>query len=86
MNFNFVDICNLNFPNNPNIKDEKPIEFDNMKKLATIFCKPFKLVRVDFYLLDGQIYLGEMTFTPGNARIKFKNPLHDIVLGNMIKL
>lgn len=86
MNFKFIDICNVFFPNNPNKHDVKPTQFDEMRHLAIKFCKPFKLVRVDFYLIDGQIYLGELTFTPGNGHIKFKNPQHDIMLGNMLKL
>lgn len=84
MDFNFVDICNIYFPNNPNKKDKKPYQFDELKSLAKKLCKPFKLVRVDFYVINDQIYLGELTFTPGNGHIKFKNPKHDLMLGNML--
>lgn len=87
MNFNFVDICNLNFPNNPQHRDSKPQKFEDLKQLAKTLSAPFKFVRVDLYLInDSQIYLSEMTFTPGNARIKFRNPDHQLILGKMIQL
>ena len=37
--------------------------------LSSDFC----YVRVDFYEVKGKIYLGELTFTPYNANIKYKN-------------
>ncbi len=41
---------------------EKPLKFDEMKRLASALSEGFPFVRVDFYLVGGQIYFGEMTF------------------------
>ena len=41
---------------------EKPVCFEEMKRLASILSKNMPQVRVDFYEVDGKIYFGEMTF------------------------
>lgn len=41
---------------------QKPKEFEELKRVATVLCKGFPHVRVDFYVVSGQIYFGEMTF------------------------
>ena len=43
----------------------KPQNYDKMVELAEILCKDVPFVRIDFYNLNGKIYVGEMTFTPG---------------------
>lgn len=48
-----------------NAAPEKPENYDKMIELAETLCKDFPFVRIDFYNLDGKIYVGEMTFTPG---------------------
>ena len=52
------------------------------KKLS----KEFAFVRVDFYNLNGTIYLGELTFTPSNLVFKLKNKNQSINLGNLINI
>ena len=44
----------------------------------------FAFVRVDFYNLDGKIYLGELTFTPSNSGFHLKNKSQSIYMGNFI--
>lgn len=46
------------------IKQDKPEKLDELIKLAEMLAKPFIYVRVDFYLVDGDIYFGELTFHP----------------------
>jgi len=46
---------------------------------AKILSEGIKLVRIDFYIVDNRVYLGEMTFTPGAGLLKkvdfvFQNP------------
>ena len=50
-----------------NIKNDipKPTRFDEMKRICKILAKPFPFVRVDLYEVNGKVYFGEMTFTPG---------------------
>ena len=86
MDFNFVDICRKEFPNNPNLLDEKPVNFDLMKEYAQKLSEDFKFVRVDFYDINGTIYLGELTFTPGAYRFCYKNPQDDFKMGQLLKI
>lgn len=43
---------------------EKPAGFDEMRNLAEQFSQNFPFVRVDFYDIEGKIYLSEFTFIP----------------------
>lgn len=86
MDFNFIDMSKVNFPNNKNLLDAKPKNWLKMIQYAKILSNDFDFVRVDFYEINNTVYLGELTFTPGNANFKYKNPQHSIMLGNMLKL
>ena len=46
---------------------EKPDNYETMFQYAEILGKPFRHVRVDFYDVDGKIYIGEMTFNHGGG-------------------
>ena len=48
-------------------KFEKPPVFHTMLQIAEKLAKPFPFVRVDFYDIDGKIYVGELTFSPGGG-------------------
>ena len=57
-----------------------------MKEYAKKLSEDFKFVRVDFYEINNIVYLGELTFTPANGFIKFKDNQTDINLGNLLTL
>lgn len=40
----------------------KPSTFEEMKTIAKKLSKPFPFVRVDFYEVEGKVYVGELTF------------------------
>lgn len=61
----------------------RPENFDEMKKIAAELCKGFEHVRVDLYLVDKKIYLGEMTFTNGNGFEKITPYEWDLKLGEL---
>lgn len=86
MNFNFADISRIDFPNNKNIHDEKPKNFQVMKEYAKKLACNFNFVRVDFYEIDGRVYLGELTFTPGAFFFKYVNPADNLKMGNLLTL
>ena len=86
MDFDFVDISRYDFPNNPKIIGKKPINFEKMKEFSKILSEPFKFVRVDFYEIDGRVFLGELTFTPGAMAFKYKNDDDNIKVGSLLKL
>lgn len=67
-------------------KMSKPKSFDKMKEYAEILSKDFKFVRVDFYEVNGKLYLGELTFVPGAGLFKYKERKYDIMVGNMLRL
>lgn len=48
-----------------NSAPEKPINYDKMVELAETLSKDMPFVRIDFYEIEGEVYVGEMTFTPG---------------------
>ena len=52
-----------------------------MKEYSRKLAKPFKLVRVDLYENNGEIRLGELTFTPFNSHIICSKQEHNIELG-----
>ena len=86
MDFNFVNISRQDFRNNPSIKDEKPRCFEEMKEYAKKLSKPFRFVRVDFYEVNGKVYLGEMTFTPGCCCFSYANKKHNLMMGDKLDL
>ena len=48
-----------------------PPNFSRMLEIARDLAKPFPLVRVDFYDIEGKLYIGEMTFTPQGGYIDY---------------
>ena len=50
----------------------KPKLLDEMIKVCRILSRPFVEVRVDLYEVDGKVYFGELTFTPGGDMGYFK--------------
>jgi hypothetical protein len=64
----------------------KPKNLEKMVQFAEILSEGFPLVRVDFYNMDGQIYFGEMTFTPAAGFEKFFPNKYDCIFGEKLKL
>lgn len=67
-------------------KYEKPENLALMKEYAEKLAARFVFVRVDFYEVDGKVYLGEMTFTPGNCLFKYKRPGANEAVGSFLSL
>jgi len=59
----------------------KPKNFDQMLTAAAKLSKDFDFVRVDLYNVYGQIFFGELTFTPRNGRLQFQPESWDLKLG-----
>lgn len=74
------------FYRDPNYIFEKPKNLNLMIEYAKKLSFEFVFVRVDFYNINGTIYLGELTFTPSNGRFRLKNRLQSIKLGNLIDI
>jgi hypothetical protein len=86
MDFNFVNISRYDFQNNENIHDKKPENFDLMVEYSKKLSEDFKFVRVDFYEVNGKVYLGELTFTPGAGFFRYKNESDNKLVGDMLDL
>ena len=86
MDFNFVNIYRLDFPNNKNIEHIKPKTFDIMTICAKVLSEDFKFVRVDFYEINNHIYFGELTFFDSGGFGPFEPEEYDVIFGNMLDL
>lgn len=64
---------------------EKPANLEKMYEMAETLCKDFPFVRIDFYNQDGEIFVGEMTFTPG-LFLRFEPKAWDFKLGEMLDI
>ena len=64
----------------------RPSCLDKLLESARTLSEPFKFVRADFYVVNGKVYFGELTFTP-NAGID-NNRLRetDLMFGKLLKL
>lgn len=79
-----VNIDTKNYPNE--IIPPKQECFDQIIKISRDLAKPFPLVRIDFYIIDGKPVFGEMTFTPQGGFINYITEEGLIWLGNKLKL
>lgn len=86
MTWRFVNYSRLDHSSNSKMLDAKPSKFNQMKEYASVLSADFRFVRLDFYEVDGTVYLGEMTFTPATGFIKWRRTTDDLRLGNMLTL
>jgi TupA-like ATPgrasp len=61
---------------------EKPELFEKMKELSYTLAKDFNFLRVDMYLLDGRIYIGELTSFPNGSCVRIFPKGRDEWLGS----
>jgi len=64
----------------------KPDTYDEMFRIAEILSKDYPFVRVDVYEINGNVYLSEMTFTPGAGFTEYEPNEWNYRLGDMITL
>lgn len=74
------------YPTAPEIQIEKPKQLEKMIELAEILGKEFIHVRVDFYISEGKIYFGEMTFSHGSGVEEFTPKEFGVELGSWMIL
>ena len=70
---------------NSNSYPKMPEGFHKMKEYAVKLASDFKFVRADFYLLNGSVIFGELTFTP-SAGLDVTLQEADAILGSQLKL
>ena len=64
----------------------RPACFDEMVAAAERLAAPFSHVRVDFYIVKGELIFGELTFTSGSGFDRFHPYEFDLELGRKLKL
>ncbi len=82
MDMNFIpvrDDVDSDEANRPEITNEI---FEKMKNIATDLAEPFQHVRVDFYLVNDKIYIGELTFFHNGGITWFDPPEYDEIFGS----
>lgn len=85
MNFRHLPFTN-GHPNVDGAEILKPEGFDEMKNLAAKLSKNIPQVRVDFYVINGDIYFGELTFFHWSGFVPFKPEKWDYTFGSWISL
>ena len=65
---------------------EKPDGIEKVFSYAERLSEPFPFVRADFYLFNGQVYFGELTFTPGACLDNGRLTNTDLMFGDMLYL
>lgn len=64
----------------------EPPTYEKMKEIGAEIAKMFAYVRVDFYDVDGKLYLGEITFHHGSGFDVFVPKEYDLYWGNKVTL
>ena len=87
MNFQHMAFEQSNHPNSDHPERiPPPKNFELMKELAAKLAEGFAFVRVDFYEIEGEVYFGEMTFTPAAGNFYYKSAGTDEYLGSLLRL
>lgn len=63
-----------------------PNSYDKLFSLARILSESFSFVRCDFYIVNGSIYFGEMTFYPTSGLAPYKPIFWEKEMGSWLKL
>ncbi len=63
---------------------DRPACLDQMLANAERLAEPFSFVRVDFFLVDGRPYVGELTFTPSAGYEIYLPDSFEIAAGDML--
>ena len=64
----------------------KPRQYDQMVEITKALAKPFLHARIDFYIIQDRLYLGEITFTCSSGYARIKPYEFDALVGSWIKL
>lgn len=73
-------------PNNKDIIKNKPEKLDEMIRLAINLSRGIPHVRVDFYIVNGNVYFGELTFHSSGGIGKIIPELYDYKWGRYLTL
>ena len=69
--------------------DEKlvrPVHYERMIQIAQDLGRHFPFVRIDFYVVDHQLYFSEFTFTPAKGTLIFEQEKADYEIGSWLDI
>ncbi len=69
-----------------NVDIPSPEGLEELLEVSTAMSKGIPFVRVDCYIIGGRVYVGEMTFFPWSAYMRFKDEKWDRLLGDLEEL
>lgn len=84
VDFNHIPVT-VTFPNSPDL-EKKPPEYDELVAIAAKLSRGIPQVRVDTYLADHRIHIGEMTFFHDGGMCHFKPATYDAEFGKLLQL
>lgn len=84
MDFNHIPVTGSN-PNATNLI-EKPAQFTDMIRLAKLLSQNIMQLRVDFYVVDNQIFFGETTFYHDSGMCNFNPEYWDEKFGQLLQI
>lgn len=85
MDFNHLPFWTDDDYNAP-ITPQKPKHFEKMKEIAAVLSRNIPHLRVDFYSIDGKLYVGELTFFHSSGLCRINPPEWDYKLGSWLTL
>lgn len=65
---------------------DKPEKLEEMLKVSRILSKNIPFLRTDFYIVDHQLYVGELTFFPASGLCRFYPEKWDAIFGEWLEL
>ena len=65
---------------------KKPRNWNEAVKISEDLASSFPFVRVDLYIINGKIYISEMTFTPAKGTLSFKDDESDFIIGKWLTI
>jgi hypothetical protein len=83
--WNIQDL-DLDYRNEKKISEPKPENLDKLLEIAAMLSKGIKHLRVDLYIINGQIYFGEMTFYHMSGVETFVPEKWDAKLGEYLNI
>lgn len=83
---NPIEIQDKNYPNNPNEAPSLPKNLELMITIANTLSENIPHLRVDIYEVDGNVYVGELTFCEASGFCQFTPDKYNRILGDWIDI
>lgn len=81
-----LDINQSAYVDSSRCQCEKPAHFEEMIELSRKLAKDTRFLRVDWFISEGKLYSGELTFFDGAGLTPYDDPAVDYEMGSLIKL